>query len=633
VSTTISNSQRGKIGDALRSALPFVDACLLLDTGIEDDTIEVAKEICGDKLVVKKIPWTNDFSAARNAALEAATALGASWALTLDTDERISTNGLEVASYLRGLGPEACAVHVRAQGETYAKERLFRLPTTRRWSGETHECFPAAHCPEAPKMRFRELAKTSEETKQKLERDLDILSRAVEKRPSDSRSWYYLGQTYKSLDGRKKDALIAYRKAELTSSWDEETAWSAYLQAQLLFDVGQIDEAIATCARGMAKHAEMPELPWYAGWLSLKKGDHVQAARWARVAQAMNGVKMPVRRRLGFSYPLAMYDGPSSVLVHALKGLGDADGAADAETSRKARMLERIEKITNVKRMRFQIVIGAKDDAFKEIAELLQLSFKTLRYEADISREIRSERGLTPIILAAHLLDCVPDEAILWNFEQVTPEDWAPWKKAGPLLASRPWRRVWEYSRANSLLHHSDPPVLVPLGHHPEMKRFEPMKDPPHELSFVGTPSPRRMEILDELRKRKIKISIAHRFIYGAAKEFVMARSRALLNVHLYETGIFEQPRVAHALNNLLPVLSEVSREKEGNLPEGPDTVVPWRVPCFDYATICDDVEHVLSTPDELRRLSEKSFEAFERCSMPRILERALQETFSKKQP
>ncbi len=89
VSTTLTGSNADIIGDALASVLQQVDRCIVIDTGAKDDTIAVARRVAGDKLLLREFPWKNDFAAARNYALEAATEAGATWAVTLDTDERL----------------------------------------------------------------------------------------------------------------------------------------------------------------------------------------------------------------------------------------------------------------------------------------------------------------------------------------------------------------------------------------------------------------------------------------------------------------------------------------------------------------------------------------------------------------
>ena len=92
VSTTLTGSNADIIGPALRSVVPYVDLCLVIDTGATDDTMGVAADVAGEKFRAATFTWCNDFAAARNFALQHAAALGATWAVTVDTDERIITD-------------------------------------------------------------------------------------------------------------------------------------------------------------------------------------------------------------------------------------------------------------------------------------------------------------------------------------------------------------------------------------------------------------------------------------------------------------------------------------------------------------------------------------------------------------
>src|SRR4051812_11925913 len=68
---------------ALTSVKDLVDEIIIVDTGSEDSTVEIAKSF-GAKIF--SIPWENDFSKARNYSLEQATS---DWILVLDADEVI----------------------------------------------------------------------------------------------------------------------------------------------------------------------------------------------------------------------------------------------------------------------------------------------------------------------------------------------------------------------------------------------------------------------------------------------------------------------------------------------------------------------------------------------------------------
>ncbi len=68
----------------LAAASPFVDEIVVVDTGSHDRSREIAR-LRGAKVL--ESPWTDDFAAARNVSLEAATG---DWIVVLDADETIS---------------------------------------------------------------------------------------------------------------------------------------------------------------------------------------------------------------------------------------------------------------------------------------------------------------------------------------------------------------------------------------------------------------------------------------------------------------------------------------------------------------------------------------------------------------
>ena len=94
----------------LDSIVDIVDEVVMVDTGSSDETIWIAKKICGEKLKVVAFPWKDDFSAARNAGLEHATKDLILW---LDSDDEVpettregirlikDDNNLSAAYYLK----------------------------------------------------------------------------------------------------------------------------------------------------------------------------------------------------------------------------------------------------------------------------------------------------------------------------------------------------------------------------------------------------------------------------------------------------------------------------------------------------------------------------------------------------
>lgn len=82
---------------ALESVRPLADQIVVVDTGSDDATLEIAREFDAD---VHAFAWCDDFAAARNASLDRA---HGDWILVLDADEWIAPDdGARILEALRG---------------------------------------------------------------------------------------------------------------------------------------------------------------------------------------------------------------------------------------------------------------------------------------------------------------------------------------------------------------------------------------------------------------------------------------------------------------------------------------------------------------------------------------------------
>lgn len=330
ISTTLTGNSEDKISDAIKSVVDWVDQCLVIDTGVTDRSLAIAREVAGDKYVERKFPWVDDFAAARNFALEAAHELGGNWAMSLDTDERIQTYGEDVRSILEKTGIDCLLV--MHHSETHYRERIFRLPARHRFVGPTHESYPGYDSfAILPRTRTFELPKTPEQAIRKFVRDATVLTEYIAKYPDQPRWHYYLGDALQNLR-RYEDAIDAYMNCAKLRGWAEESAWACYRSAECYTILGRYDDAIEACSAGMARHpgiAEIPRLAAYASYLA-KRMPH--AVWWARLSIAMglfegHGAQA---MRTGFRNVHALYEAPYDVLRFALKDLGDEAGAREA---------------------------------------------------------------------------------------------------------------------------------------------------------------------------------------------------------------------------------------------------------------------------------------------------------------
>jgi tetratricopeptide (TPR) repeat protein len=297
IATVLSRGERPEIAGAVASVKDWADVVLLVDTDYpnkpNERTIREATNAFPGNVIITQIAW-NGFGDARNKALAIANALANgsnSWAVTLDTDERLYCP-LNVPGILRN--SRADVLYLPSKDGTYKKERFFRLPAPLLWEGKTHEAYPAflKHTGDMSG-HFDELPKTPEQYLEKLTRDLEVLEQETKSEPNNARWWFYLGQTYEGLND-KIAAMHAYSICAEIQGWPEQAAFAAYRKARILMALENYSKALSAAVDGM-KRQLLVELAWTAGLCCLHMGQYEQATIWANVIEAVKHDE-----RLGF---------------------------------------------------------------------------------------------------------------------------------------------------------------------------------------------------------------------------------------------------------------------------------------------------------------------------------------------
>jgi hypothetical protein len=210
----IARNEEHRIARLLGSLVHRVEAVLVLDTGSDDRTAEQARRY-GAR--VADYAWDEDFSAARNTALNLASA---DWHLVLDADEWLIDGG-EFLEQLRHTSPDFVGQilledHGATDGTNAGTTRnwLSRLlPGHVRYQGRIHEQpvhqLPVRRTP----LRVGHDGYSPQALAAKRGRNRRLLERALEEQPEDAYLMYQLG----------KDASV-YAEHTLADRWFR-TAW------------------------------------------------------------------------------------------------------------------------------------------------------------------------------------------------------------------------------------------------------------------------------------------------------------------------------------------------------------------------------------------------------------------------
>jgi glycosyltransferase involved in cell wall biosynthesis len=181
----------------LKSVRQNVDEIVIVDTGSTDGTIEIAKAF-GAKIF--RFDWANDFSAARNFALDQTTG---NWTLVLDADEFAS--GLlanEIREFIKmkpAIGRLRIVSEFRRNGQQLRSQsfvsRLF--PCGARFEGRIHEQIVSS----LPRVNLRgELWHDGYLEAKKTDRNIKMLLAELERERDNCYLLYQLAIEYTSLD-------------------------------------------------------------------------------------------------------------------------------------------------------------------------------------------------------------------------------------------------------------------------------------------------------------------------------------------------------------------------------------------------------------------------------------------------
>jgi hypothetical protein len=231
----ISRNEESVIGRALASIRPYTDEIIVVDTGSEDSTIEIARQF--DARIIER-PWTDDFSEARNSALSACRG---NWILSVDCDEELLANNA-VGGFLQSLAANSAEIAyvlpihntlTNGQVETHQVIRLFRNLPDIRFSGPIHESVstsihrlrPNSTVSIAPFALQHCGYESLEKNKKKVLRNTHILLKWVHDEPSNSYAWYKLGLTLRAAGAEKATACL-FRSFELLVSHDDRHSFA-----------------------------------------------------------------------------------------------------------------------------------------------------------------------------------------------------------------------------------------------------------------------------------------------------------------------------------------------------------------------------------------------------------------------
>ena len=263
--------------EALLSVRDLVDEMIVMDTGSEDRTVEIARDLGA---TVSFFEWCDSFSAARNETLKRATG---DWVFVLDADERVKGGDRDALHAMLRPSPHfpfqaflVNVLNVSVDGEPLSSAygpRVF--PNDRRlgYSGLVHNQLgpldPADPPLNASYLEDLEIIhlgydETVYARRRKSERSLPLIEQALREQPDDLAMHLYLGREQMRLqrfDQASVTLLATVERMCADSSQDNllQAAWCNLLDARRLARL-DIQQTIGLGAEGLRRFPKNSDL-------------------------------------------------------------------------------------------------------------------------------------------------------------------------------------------------------------------------------------------------------------------------------------------------------------------------------------------------------------------------------------
>jgi Glycosyl transferase family 2/Tetratricopeptide repeat len=281
--TMIVRNEEAFLPACLESVGPVVDEIVVVDTGSTDRSRDIARQF-GARLI--DFQWIDDFSAARNVAIEHARY---DWMLYIDADERVRP--IDRAGLERDLAdPDVVTATVQFRPRTgftaYREHRLIRRDPRIRFHGAMHESFlpdidrlvdSGAGRIGATALAIDHVGYDGDQS-HKLDRNLRLLLKQIGVTPGRPYLRWHLGTVLRDL-GRHDEAEISWREgARLACEMKKpppDAALCAIELTKLALTEGR--DPAAAISDGLAVHPGNWMLLWLHGKALLAAGDLAQA--------------------------------------------------------------------------------------------------------------------------------------------------------------------------------------------------------------------------------------------------------------------------------------------------------------------------------------------------------------------
>lgn len=281
--------------------------------------------------------------------------------------------------------------------------------------------------------------------------------------------------------------------------------------------------------------------------------------------------------------------------------------------------------------MKFNICIIKPENydhsmAFWELAELLQYSLRDLNHTAEIQFN-KTDSNAKNIILGFHFLEIkfaelVPKNTILINLEQVLGNLQWPKHFHKNFLDWTKSFEIWDYSPQNidafKKIGLTNVKYLK-IGYQKELTRIQKKDTQDIDVLFYGSINERRSRVLDAIKIHGFNVHVVYG-VYGKARDDLIGRSKIVLNLHYYESQIFEVIRVFYLLCNSIAVVGEINETTE--------VAEPFKnaISGVQYENLVETCAYLASNPELANVKAATAYEIFKQYPQKKYTEFLLED-------
>lgn len=286
----IVKNEEDVLARCLDSVKDIVDEIIIVDTGSEDKTKEIAK------LYTTKVfdfQWKDDFSLARNYSFSLATM---DYILWLDADDIILDNDRAKLMELKeSIDPNVDVVMMKynvgfdESGNvtmSYFRERLLKRIKNYRWKDPVHEYIELRG-----KIINNDIAITHRKNKPSNDRNLKIYKKTVSRHKNLSPRclYYYAKELY--YNGKIQDAIKYYNKfLETKAGWREDNIFACYELAQCYKFLEDREKELRVLLKSFKYDLPRAEICCELGYFYKDKKEFDKAIFWFETALRLNKV-------------------------------------------------------------------------------------------------------------------------------------------------------------------------------------------------------------------------------------------------------------------------------------------------------------------------------------------------------